>query len=185
VGGHALRVLLTEEYAESNVRTLQDGFLYALLGARHGQVDRIALSDLPWAWRERVGLTMDLEEDTWYEFRWAAAPEAEPLAVLQALKAQIDRCPRAELTAAHVWELLERAGVRPVLEVLRSDRGVKQAVASIAPLARLCTKRNLMQSEERHKLLSRLRDHWNLSNAHIAFLFGVDLTTVGRWVKNS
>jgi len=30
MGGHALRVLLTEEYAESNVRTLQDGFLYSL-----------------------------------------------------------------------------------------------------------------------------------------------------------
>jgi DNA-binding NtrC family response regulator len=185
VSEHALRVLLTEEYAESNVRTLQDGFLYALLVARHGQVDRIALSDLPWAWRERVGLTMDLEEDTWYEFRWAAAAEAEPLAVLQALKDQIDRCPREELTAAHVWDLLERIGVRPVLEALHSDRGVKQAVVSMAPLARLGPKRNLMRPEERHELLSRLRDRWNLSNADIALLFGVHRSRISSWLQGS
>jgi DNA-binding NtrC family response regulator len=180
VSEHALRVLLREEYAESNVRTLQDGFLYSLLVARHGQVDRIALSDLPSAWRERVGLTEDLEEDTWYEFRWAAA-EAAPLAVLQSLKAQIERCPREELTAAHVWELLERSGVRLVLEALRSDKGVKQAVASIAPLARLCVKRGWMEDEERRKLVSRLRAEWALSDGDLSLLFGVHRTTVGRW----
>jgi len=128
-----------------------------------------------------MGLTEDLEEDTWYEFRWAAGAEAEPLAVLQALKAQIEHCPREELTAAHVWDLLERTGVRSVLAALRTDKGVKQAVAEIAPLARLCAKRGWMEDEERHKLLSRLRDRWNLSNANMALLFGVHRTTVGRW----
>jgi DNA-binding NtrC family response regulator len=181
VSEHALRVLLTEEYAESNVRTLQDGFLYALLVAHHGQVDRIALSDLPPAWRERVGLTMALEEDTWYEFRWAEVPDVAPLAAARSLKEQIERCRPEELTTAHVLTLMEQTQFSPVLKTMISDQQVKEAVSSIKPLARLCSKRRRMKAEERRELVARLRADFGLSYEDLSKLFGVDRSAVSRW----
>jgi hypothetical protein len=179
VSEHALRVLLAEDYQESNVRTLYDQHLYPLLLAHHNKVERIALSDLPRAWRERVGMPADLEEDIWFEFRWAKAPKA----ALQAIKDQIERCPPEQLTATYVLNLMEQTGAYADLEALRSDERVKEGAARLAPLALLCPKRKLMNSKERQDLLDYLHHKFNLSNADVANLFGVNPSQITRWQR--